>query len=148
MHFGLYLKNKGLISAEQLVAALEVQMRTMVPIGQLALEEGILSPRDIFMVLQAQSTSPRERFGELAIEMGLLTRDQLMRLLMLQSDRQQPISEILVKQGVLGQQQMTAELAEFRQFLQRPQRTVTRRIVPPPRAKKADLPPVEVIAAV
>lgn len=148
MHFGLYLKNKGLISAEQLVAALEVQMRTMVPIGQLALEEGILSPREIFIVLQAQSTSPRERFGELAIEMGLLTRDQLMRLLMLQSDRQQPISEILVKQGVLGQQQMTAELAEFRQFLQRPQRTVTRRIVPSPRAKKADLPQVEVIAAV
>jgi len=148
MHFGLYLKNKGVISAEQLVAALEVQIRTMVPIGQIALEEGMLSPRDIFEVLQAQSNSPRERFGELAMEMGLLTRDQLMRLLMLQSDRQWPISEILVKQGVLSQQQMTTELTEFRQFLQRPQRSVTRRIVPGPRIRKSEGPPVEAAAAV
>ncbi len=43
MHFGLHLKKIGLISAEQLVAALEIQLNTLVPIGQLALEEGILS---------------------------------------------------------------------------------------------------------
>ena len=101
MHFGLYLKNKGIISAEQLVAALETQLNTLTPIGQLALEEGIISPRDIFDVLRAQSESPDVRFGDLAIEMGLMTRNDLMRLLMIQADRKRPLAEILVRQGVL-----------------------------------------------
>ena len=84
MHFGLHLKKSGVISAEQLVAAVEVQLSTLVPIGQLALEEGILSARDIFNILRAQSDAPNVRFGDLAIEMGLMTRDDVMRLLMIQ----------------------------------------------------------------
>ena len=74
MHFGIYLKKRGVINAEQLVAAIEEQMNTVVPIGQLALEEGLLGPRNIFDVLCAQSDTPTIRFGDLAIEMGLLTR--------------------------------------------------------------------------
>ncbi len=99
MQFGLYLKNKGVISADQLVAALEEQLGSLVPIGQLALEENVLSPRNIFTVLQAQSDSPNVRFGDLAVEMGMMTRGHLMRLLMLQADRKRSIAEILVSQG-------------------------------------------------
>jgi hypothetical protein len=117
MHFGLYLKNKGIISAEQLVTALESQLNTLTPIGQLALEEGIISPRDIFDVLRAQSESPNVRFGELAIEMGLMERDDLMRLLMIQGDRKRPLAEILAGQGVLTKEQSAAELAAFRQSM-------------------------------
>ena len=117
MHFGLYLKNQGIISAEQLVDALETQLKTLPPLGQLALEEGIISPRDIFDVLRAQSESPNERFGDLAIEMGLMTRDDLMRLLMIQADRKRPIAQILVGQGVLSEQQAATEMAEFRRSL-------------------------------
>ena len=115
MHFGLYLRHKGIISAEQLVAALEAQLTTPPPIGQLALEEGIISPRDIFDVLRAQSESPNERFGDLAIEMGLMTRDDLTRLLMIQADRKRPLADILAQQGILSEQQAAAEMAEFRQ---------------------------------
>jgi hypothetical protein len=117
MHFGLYLKNKGIISAEQLVTALETQLNTLTPIGQLALEEGIISPRDIFDILRAQSESPHIRFGDLAIEMGLMMRDDLMRLLMIQGDRKRPLDEILVRQGVLTKEQSDSELAEFRQTM-------------------------------
>lgn len=117
MHFGLYLKNKGIISAEQLVAALETQLKSLTRVGQLAMEEGIISPRHIFEILQAQSESPNERFGDLAIEMRLMTRDDLMRLLMIQADRKRPIAEILVGQGVLSDRQAAGELAEFRQSL-------------------------------
>jgi hypothetical protein len=114
MHFGLYLHRKGIITAEQLVAALEAQTRSLVRIGQLALEEGILSARDVFDVLRTQHRSPRERFGELAIEMRLMTREQLMRLLMIQADRRMPLEEILVRQGVLSQSQLNAEFNNFR----------------------------------
>ena len=114
VHFGLYLKKRGIISAEQLVDALEVQLNTLVPIGQLALEEGILSVRDIFTILRAQSDSPHERFGELAIELGLMTRDELMRLLMIQADRKRSLSEILVWQGMLTERRASTELAAYR----------------------------------
>jgi hypothetical protein len=117
MHFGLYLKKKGIISAEQLVTAIEAQLATIPRIGQLALEEGILQPRDIFDVLRAQSESPDVKFGELAIEMRLMTRAQLTRLLMIQSDRHRPLAEILVEQGAITGQQARDEIAEFRQSL-------------------------------
>jgi hypothetical protein len=114
MHFGLYLKKKGVITAEQLVAALEMQIKRLTPIGQLALEEGIISPRDIFDVLRAQGHRPNVRFGDLAIEMGLMNRKDLMRLLMLQEDRKRSLSDILVVQGVMTAQQAAAEMVEFR----------------------------------
>jgi hypothetical protein len=141
MHFGLYLKNKGMISAEQLVAALEAQLATLPRIGQLALEEGIISPRDIFDVLLAQRKSPEVRFGELAIEMRLMTRSDLMRLLMIQADRKRPLADVFVTEGILSAGQVSQEMAKFRQ----PQtngRTASIRaskIVPRPRGHKAGL---------
>src|SRR5690348_7143429 len=117
MHFGLYLKKKGIVTAEQLVAALEAQLATMPRIGQLALEEGLISPRDIFDVLRAQREAPDVRFGDLAIEMGLMTRNELMRLLMIQADRQRPLAEVFVAEGMLTRERVDAEMAEFRRSL-------------------------------
>jgi hypothetical protein len=142
----MYLKKKEVITAEQLVAALEVQMKTLVPIGQLALEEGILSARNIFDILRAQSDSPNERFGDLAIEMGLMGRDDVMRLLMIQADRRRPVADILVGQGVLSPEQLARELTAYRQSLLQPQATPT--IVPAPRGKVAEIAAVNAAAAV
>jgi len=119
MHFGLYLKNKGVITAEQFCTALEAQLSHFVPIGQLALEEGLLSVRDIFRVLRLQSDLPQERFGVMAIELGLMSEGQLAELLMIQSDRKQPLSEILVRQGVLSEAQTQSELSTFRREQER-----------------------------
>ena len=149
MHFGLYLKKKGIISAEQLVAALETQLTTLPKIGQLALEEGIISPRDIFDVLHAQSLSPDVKFGELAIELRLMTRNQLTRLLMIQSDRKRSVADILVEQGVLTKQQATTEMTEFRRSLAKRRsaiRPVTR-TVPAPRGQNAAIPASEQVVA-
>jgi hypothetical protein len=147
MHFGLHLKKSGVISAEQLVAAVEVQLSTLVPIGQLALEEGMLAPRDIFNILRAQSNAPNVRFGDLAIEMGLITRDDVMRLLMIQADRKRPIAEILVGQGVLTEEQMEAELAAYRRAQLRPKRaSATMKFVPAPMRKEAPRAMAETVA--
>jgi hypothetical protein len=116
MHFGLYLKKKGIVTAEQLVAALEAQLATMPRIGQLALEEGLISPRDIFDVLRAQREAPDVRFGDLAIEMGLMTRDELMRLLMIQADRKLPLADVFVAESLLSQERVDEEMAEFRRL--------------------------------
>ena len=150
MHFGLHLKNKGVITAEQLVNALETQLNTLVPIGQLALEEGIISPREIFDVLRAQREAPSVRFGELAIEMDLMTRDELMRLLMLQSDRKRAVADILVLHGTLTPSQANAEKAEFRQVMasHKAGSVVRSKIVPAPRGVVASSRDANTMAAV
>lgn len=130
MHFGLYLHRKGVISAAQLVAALEVQVKGLVPIGQLALEAGILTAKDVFTVLRGQNDAPQERFGEVAIELRLMSRDELMRLLMTQSDRKRPLSEILIEQRVLTRSQMKTQLKAFRKELLEPASRVRTSIVP------------------
>jgi hypothetical protein len=140
VHFGLYLKKKGVITADQLVEALEAQLHALVPIGQLALEEGILSARDIFDVLRAQSESPHVLFGELAIDLGKMSRDQLMRLLMIQSDRKRTLSDILIWQGAITERQAAVEMAAYRRAKSQRQRPVTKtRLVP---AKRPHLRPV------
>jgi hypothetical protein len=141
MHFGLYLKKKGIISAEQFVAALETQLATLPRIGQLALEEAILSPRDIFNVLHAQRRSPDVRFGELAIEMGLMTRNELMRLLMIQADRKRPFAEIVVSEGMLSESLVAQEVNEFHrlQTVRRTGRVQASNAVPAPRGHAATI---------
>lgn len=149
MHFGLHLKKSGVISAEQLVAAVEVQLSTLVPIGQLALEEGMLAARDIFNILRAQSDAPNVRFGDLAIEMGLLTRDDVMRLLMIQADRKRPIGEILVGQGVLSEPQLKAELAAYRRAQLQPKRpSATMKFVPMPLGREVQKAATDTVTAV
>ena len=148
MQFGLYLLKKGVISPEQFVAALEVQLESLVPIGQLALEEGMLSARDIFDILLAQSDAPNVRFGDLAIEMGLLTRDDVMRLLMIQADRKREIGDILVRQGVLSESQLKAELAAYRHSLMQPKRpSATMKFVPTPLGREVPPASFETAAA-
>ena len=149
MHFGLYLKKKGIISAEQLVAALEAQLATLPRIGQLALEEGLISPRDIFDVLQAQRRSPDVRFGDLAIEMSLMTRNELIRLLMIQADRKRPLADVFVTEGILSEQLVTREMAEFRQLQanRRAAGATASKIVPAPRGHAAAIHGSELIAA-
>jgi hypothetical protein len=139
MHFGLHLYRKGTITADELVAALELQEKRPVRLGQLALEEGILSVRDVFDVLRAQHHAPHDRFGELAIEMGRMKRADLARLLMAQADRKVPLSDLLVCQGILSRRQADAELEAYRQAQLRPRHEVrTTTIVRTPHHRAAD----------
>lgn len=140
MRFGLYLVEEGRITAEQLVAALEAQLSMTPPLGQVALEEGKISVRDLFGVLRVQSDVPHDRFGDVAVELGLLSRGDLAELLMLQSDRQQSLSQILIEQSVLSSEDMEMTLEAFRQRMERGtefgdklSRAVRRRKIPFPR---------------
>jgi hypothetical protein len=132
MKFCLYLKNKRVITAEQLVAALEVQHAKLTPIGQLAMEEGVLSARNVFKVLRCQSDLPHERFGEVAVELGLINGDQLDRLLALQAGRKPPLLDILIRQGALTPAGADEELAAYRRDMERRNVVITRRIVSRP----------------
>ncbi len=69
--------------------------------------------------------------------MGLMTRNDLMRLLMIQTDRKCPLDRVFVAQGVLSEQQAAAEMAEFRRSNRRSSKVCASKIVPPRRRAKS-----------
>ncbi len=107
MHFGLYLVKHGVITSTQFIEALERQILSRPQLGALALEQGKLSVKEIFQVLQAQADDPRKLFGEIAVKAGMLSEDDLESLLYRQSIRTLPMSKIIVELGFV-----TADVAE------------------------------------
>lgn len=129
MKFGLYLKKKGVITADALVAAIDYQHSMMPSVGQLAMEEGILSARQVFKVLRCQSGIPHERFGEVAVGMGMMSPASLQRLLMIQWERKPALTDVLVKLKILSQARVNEELAAYRESMER-RNVVIKRFVP------------------
>lgn len=119
MQFGMYLYRNGIINADQLLKALELQTEELVPLGVLAMEQGTLAARDVLSVLRVQSDLPSDRFGDIAIELGLMTRRDLAELLMLQSDRKRSLADCLVELGFVTKPQRDEELAAFRRERER-----------------------------
>jgi hypothetical protein len=132
MQFGLHLKKKGLITADQLIDALEEQHRNLIPIGQLAMEEGVLSARDVFAVLRSQRELPSERFGEVAIAIGAMQTSDLHRLLALQRARKPPLGDVLVRRGAISRKRVDEELAAYRRDKERNGVVVTHCSTPSP----------------
>lgn len=128
MKFGLYLKSKGVIDAEQLVAALIYQQCRVPPVGQLAMEEGVLNAREVFEVLRCQSELPHERFGEVAVGMGLMSPEELQRLLIIQWERQPELALVLVDLRTLSRARVDEELAAYRAAMER-RNVVVKRVV-------------------
>ena len=98
MQFGMYLLTKGRINAAQLAAAVRRQMQTRPMIGNLAVEQEMLTTHEVQRVLSAQTDS-HAPFGELAIEMGLLTQTEVNQLLALQVQRTESLGLILIEIG-------------------------------------------------
>ena len=104
MDFELALVRSGEVPAEQYVEALILQQEERLPLGQIALETGVLSVRQVREILQAQGDT-QERFGEVALAKGYIDRRDLAELLMVQNERQRPILKHLVELGALSKEQ-------------------------------------------
>ena len=56
MVFGEFLIEKNIVREEELLKALDDQKAKRVPLGQLAVKEGFLEPKQLFKILTAQRT--------------------------------------------------------------------------------------------
>ena len=111
MFFGEYLIEKGHVSMQQVLDALDRQREMIVTIGRLARREKVLSDDQIYMILNRQ-TETHCPFGEAAVALGFLSGEQLEELLALQLNRPK-IGEILVSMNALSKESMEAELCVF-----------------------------------
>jgi hypothetical protein len=76
---------------------------------------------------------PHERFGEVAVGMGLMTQAELTRLLAVQAERKPMLVDILVRQGSLNWARVDEELAAYRHEMERRNVVIKRRIPTLPR---------------
>ena len=114
MQFGLYMVRNGMLDCEQFVHALEQQLASRPQLGSLAIETGKLSVKQVFQILRLQCDAPGELFGELAVKLGFITEEELAGLIFLQSVRQQPMSEIIIENGVASESEVQESLANYR----------------------------------
>lgn len=111
--FGQYLLEKGRITSQQLLAALECQKAITEPIGTIALERGLLTAEQIKQILQQQRKT-NQRFGEIAVVLGFLTQAQLDELLDKQdTNHRARLGEALVSKGYITLETLEKELKEF-----------------------------------
>lgn len=119
MRFAIYLLRRGVINSDQFASAVEAQQDGQPPLGQVAIEEGMLTVREVFKILRLQTDLPNDRFGEAAVELGLLSRKQVAELLMLQANRRKPMTQVLVDLEIMTPAQVDREMQAFRRGLER-----------------------------
>ena len=95
----LALVRHGLITADDYVEALFRRDNERPRMGQVAIEEGLLTARQVLDILNQQYARPGRRFGEIAIETGGLSQAQIDDLLDAQKGRQRPVIDHLIEMG-------------------------------------------------
>ncbi|WP_305046754.1 J domain-containing protein [Geoalkalibacter sp.] len=96
---GLFLYTQGLISYRTLIEALVWQRRQRPSIGETAQRWGWLNETAIRTILNQRGN---RRFGEKAVDLGLLTPFQVRTLLFYQRSRHQRLGQYFVQKGLLS----------------------------------------------
>ena len=116
MIFGEYLVERNIIREKDLARALEIQKTDRVPLGQLAMQKGLIDNKQLFRILSRQR-KPGEKdksFGKLAVAMEYLSQEQVKTLLERQTHTNRLLGEILVSQGWVSQMELIKALKKFR----------------------------------
>ena len=107
---------KNIVREEELLKALDDQKAKRVPLGQLAVKEGFLEPKQLFKILTAQRKQGSEggNFGAVAVEMGFMTPEKMAELVKIQTETNELLGDILVEQEFLTRSELLQALKEFR----------------------------------
>lgn len=109
LEFGLYLYYRGYISYQQLIAALVWQRAQRPAIGEIARRWGWLDETSLRRVLTSRGAF--SRFGQRAIQLGVLTPFQVQTLLRYQRNLHKRLGQYFVESNLLSAQDIE-KLAE------------------------------------
>src|SRR5688572_11547018 len=105
---------KQVITTAQFAEAVEVQLSRRPSLGSLAVKYRMMSADQVAAVGSQQADEPDRPFGELAVEMGFITRGQLARIMFEQSEQAPSLGDILVDMGALSAEELRCEIQEAR----------------------------------
>lgn len=109
--FGHFLYYCGLTTWRTITTVLVQQQRQRPRCGELGTRFGMLQPADIARILG--SKSPQQPFGEVAMALGLLNKQQLQTLLRQQQRQQKKFGTILVEQRLITSEELSFLLRLF-----------------------------------
>lgn len=112
MKYGEFLVSKNLVTEEQVANALNAQRHSKLPLGKLAVQLGYVSKIDNIKILLEQDKTDK-RYGDLAIEMGLLDEEKITEVLRAQKADTVPIGKVLVEENILTRLESIRALAEY-----------------------------------
>ena len=109
----------GTVSRPQMQAALSTQRSKFARLGDILVEQGMLSAATLHQAVERYSESLDGRFGDFLVASGYMAGPELARALELQQSRVPSIGAILVEKGLISQ----ARLSELEKELshERPQ---------------------------
>ena len=110
--FGRFLVEKGVVNLKMLMKALRLAKSMGARIGDLALEQGWLTAENI-RAIGAEQERTSKPFGLAAIALELLTQEQVYDLLDLQKKSKGGIGEALVQLDILSAEDMDSYFKEF-----------------------------------
>lgn len=109
--FGHFLYYCGLTTWRTITSILVQQQRQRPRFGELGTRFGMLQPGDIARILGAKSA--RQPFGEVAVALGLLSKQQLHTLLKHQQQQQKKFGAILVEHRLITPEELSYLLRLF-----------------------------------
>ena len=109
---GEILISQGLITEEQLLIALKEHKRTGISIGTVLVKLGFISDDDLSSVLGQQiHLDQKKRIGEVLLEQGLLTEEQLQAGLEEQRKTGMQLGKCLVNLGFISENKLVDVLS-------------------------------------
>ena len=113
-HFGQYLLNHKIITAQQLIEVMDYERSVRVKLGVLAINSGLMTGAQVETVHHMQRLKDK-RFGEISVEQGYLTYAQLEDLLQNQHSRHLGLSQVIIDKEYLTLQQLETALISYKQ---------------------------------
>ncbi|WP_167512286.1 hypothetical protein [Oceanidesulfovibrio marinus] len=118
-----YLLERGIVDETVLEQARAEQSHSETLLGELACSREYLRPEDAERIFETQKSSDKP-FGEIAVELELLTTVQLDDLLFLQDVRTCHLGEALLAMGAIDDKQFEAALEAFAAEQERSRKSV------------------------
>lgn len=122
IRFGMMAVKKGFVTPEDVVEARKIQESEECstgkrrPIGRILLNEGLITLQQIGEVLRSTGKMDEKKvdktFGDVAMEKGFITEDQLEEALKIQTNeasstgKRRPVGRILINEGFMTLQQV------------------------------------------
>lgn len=113
-YFGSYLLNKGILTPQQLKAALDYTESTHVKLGVLAMNACLMNASQVAEVQNLQKTMDK-KFGELAVMRGYVSEDQVQGLLQAQKTSHVVLSQTLIDHNYLSLEQLEEALRGYKE---------------------------------
>ncbi len=114
MKFGEFLVKKGLITRADLDIALNLTQIKFI-FGVLSVREKYLDMDALTDLLEEQKTmKPHQKIGQIAVSKGLMTEEQVEKILTIQRESVEFLGEILVDMRLVDNEELQKQLEAYR----------------------------------